>query len=143
MSYYASNQPYNRAHEQKDGLANGAIMGAAVGAAAMGGVHAFGMKGIASANQRQAAKFDSAMGEKIKIQASGDKAEMRKQYDEASKAKEAKVNKIGSRIERLDKMGGHLDKNLVSGGGWRKAAAYGASALLGMGAGAGLDAMNK
>lgn len=139
--YYQSNSPYNRAHEQKDGLANGAIMGGMMGAGAMGGVQAYGERGLTSMYQRAGDKFSAASAVKPTVSGNGD---MGSAVKEALANKQAGLNKISKGADRIEKAGNAVHNNLGKGGNWKsRTAAYGISALAGMGAGAGLDAMNR
>lgn len=134
MSYYASNQPYNSAHQQKDGNANGAIIGGLAGAGMAGGFH-YG-----------APKATSSMLKDFKAAESAHNGTMSKMGSTAKEKQASLANFNEESGTKKKKWGDRINsahKNTV-GGGWKgKLAGYGGSALLGMGAGAGIDAMNK
>lgn len=127
MSYYQSNQAYNQAHNQ-DGVMNGAIIGGAIGAGVTGGVHAFGAKPLRA-----------RMAKHGEVSAAGWK-ESNLKGKNADKDIVEKGNAAQKKVDRLQK--GIDQHHKTFGGGWKgKTLAYGGSAILGMGIGAGIDAM--
>lgn len=138
--YYQSNQSYNSAHQQKDGLANGAIVGGLAGVGAAGGAHKFGGKILSSYKD----KLDTNLYKKSE-------SLYDKYYD--SNSKDMNVNMYEAESEKANRK--HLKKtefaeknqklhNKSFGRGWKsKVAAYGVSGIVGMGAGMGLDTMHN
>lgn len=137
MSYYQSNQAYNHAHNQ-DGVMNGAIIGGAIGAGITGGVHGFGNGIVKSRRDSVAKKLKDS--EKAMIAASTKNGVNVGQALEALKdhqGNEARAEKSTNRLDRIER-----NHNKAFGKGWKgKTLAYGGSAILGMGVGAGIDAM--
>lgn len=122
------NQPYNSAYQQKDGLANGAILG---GLAGLGG---------GAIAHRQNWKYNNGelkgLGDRFKgLDSEGvKKSVLEKEGKELSDRHAKKIVKDSKKI------------NTYKGSKWGKGKTgmiYGASALVGMGAGMGLDSMHS
>lgn len=135
MAYYESNQPYNSAHQQKDGLANGAIIGGLMGGGLSAGVDLGGNKlrhmHMDRLNNKRAAnekRFDELAANGTDINS--------KEFN--------KVAKTDSRINRgreMNKEFYHQHKSAFGSGGWKRAGIHAGSAIAGSLLGAGADAL--
>ena len=129
--YYQSNNPYNSAHQQKDGLTNGAIIGGLIGAAGAGGAHLLN-RGSKEAikmmrdERRDMIKNARILGEQGAYEANKDKL----------KTAFADNKETTSKLRKYEK------RTNVFGGGWKgKALGYGGSVVAGGLAVAGIDAL--
>lgn len=152
MSYYQSNQPFNSSYQQKDGLANGAIIGGVIAGGAFVGVDKLRdreIKNIESLESDRDSKFEK--WNKIsheKHQAAVNNHDLIGEYENYTNARNEELKEMNGASERKNKRLSKFDKwtgNIYNHEPSTKRKV--ASAIIGMGVGAiagmGIDAMNK